>query len=415
MSRRPMSRRPMSRRPTGQRPFAVIAGGGTGGHVFEALAIARALCGRGHDPQTIELVGSKRGQEARLLAGEGFPVTLLPGRGIVRKLDAASTRANLGALLGLGWATAREILDLARRRPRVVVSVGGYASFPADLAAVVLGVPLVLVTIDAVPGAVHRLFARRAAAHAVAFPGIRLPRAVVTGVAVRPEITDVERSAQSRAQAAKELELPPDRRVVGIVGGSLGARRLNLAALGLAERWRDRGDIALYHVTGRRDADEMRREARARGLDPAGNALDPAGNALDPAGNALDPAGSGVVYRQVAFEDRMGHLYEAVDVMVCRAGASTVAELAVAGVPSVLVPLPGAPGDHQRANATALVDAGAAVLLSDAECEPGRLGELCEELLADASMRLAMEAAARALGRPDAAARIGELVAAHAR
>ena len=406
-----------------RRPFAVISGGGTGGHVFEALAIARALGALGHDPESIELVGSSRGQEALLLAGEGFPFTLLPGRGIVRKLDAASVRANLEAVAGLVWATGREIVDLARRRPRVVVSVGGYASFPADVAAVLLGVPLVLVTIDAVPGAVHRLLAGRAAANAVAFPGTDLPRAVVTGVAVRREITEVDRSAEAAARARKELELPADRLVVGVVGGSLGARRVNLATVGLAEHWRDRGDVAIYHVTGRRDAEEMQREAAARGLSPAGTASSagtaPRGGTAPSAGTASSggtaPRGAGLSYRQVAFEDHMDRLYEAVDVMVCRAGASTVAELAVAGVPSVLVPLPGAPGDHQSANARALVDAGAAVLVPDAACEPGRLASDLEGLLGDHARLEAMGEAARRLGRPDAADRIGALVVAHAR
>ncbi|MGC8471289.1 MAG: UDP-N-acetylglucosamine--N-acetylmuramyl-(pentapeptide) pyrophosphoryl-undecaprenol N-acetylglucosamine transferase [Acidimicrobiales bacterium] len=377
------------------KPFAVIAGGGTGGHVFEALAIARALRALGHDPETIELVGSRRGQEATLLAGQGFPFALLPGRGIVRRLDAASLRANLGAVLALAWATAREMLDLARRRPRVVVSVGGYASFPADVAAVVLGVPLVLVTIDAVPGAVHRLLERRAAAHAVAFPETHVPRAVVTGVAVRQEIVEVDRGELAVRRARKELELPADRKVVGIVGGSLGARRLNVAALDLAERWRGRDDLALYHVTGWRDADFVRREASER---------------------ASSAGDRGLSYHLVPFEDRMARLYEAVDVMVCRAGASTVAELAVAGVPSVLVPLPGAPGDHQHANARALAGAGAAVLMPDATLGTGadRLASLLEELLSDPARLQAMGEAARAFGRPDAAERIGQLVVTHA-
>ncbi|HVC15643.1 MAG TPA: glycosyltransferase [Acidimicrobiales bacterium] len=372
--------------------FAVISGGGTGGHVFEALAIARALRALGHGAESIELVGSRRGQEATLLAAEGFPFKLLPGRGVVRRLDLAALQANAGALVGLGWATARELLDLARRRPRVVVSVGGYASFPADAAAVVLGVPLVLVTIDAVPGAVHRLLAGRAAANAVAYPGTGLPRAVVTGVAVRQEITEVERGASAAARARKELELPAQRQVVGVVGGSLGARRVNEAAVGLAARWRARDDLAMHHVTGRRDAEAMSRQAAALGL----------------------PGVDGLSYRSVAFEDRMARLYEAVDVMVCRAGASTVAELAVAGVPSVLVPLPGAPGDHQTANARTLVDAGAAVLVSDEDCTPERLATVLDGLLADAARLAAMGAAARALGRPDAADRIAGLVVAHA-
>ena len=376
------------------RPFAVIAGGGTGGHVFEALAIAGALRARGQDPETIELVGSRRGQEAALLADQGFPFTLLPGRGIVRRVDAASLRANLGAVVGLAVATAKEVVGMARRRPRVVVSVGGYASLPADLAAVVLGVPLVLVTIDAVPGAVHRLLRRRAVAHAVAFPGTRVPRAVVTGVAVRPEIVAMDRSEDAVVRARKELEVPPERTVVGVMGGSLGARRLNVAVLDLASRWRERADLALYHVTGRRDADEMGREASAR---------------------ALTDGADGLWYRLVPFEDRMARLYEAVDVMACRAGASTVAELAVAGVPSVLVPLPGAPGDHQGANARALAGAGAAVLLPDAALGADRLASVLEELLGDPVRLRAMGEAARGFGRPDAADRIGELVIAHAR
>lgn len=377
------------------RPFAVVSGGGTGGHVFEALAIAGSLRALGHDPGSIELVGSRRGQEASLLAGQDFPFTLLPGRGIVRRFDLAGARANLGAVAGLLWATGREIVDLARRRPHVVVSVGGYASFPADVAAVVLGVPLVLVTIDAVPGAVHRLLAGRASANAVAFEGTDLPRAVVTGVAVRPEIAEVERSEQAAVRARKELELPEDRRVVGIMGGSLGARSVNVAALGLAVRWRARDDVAMYHVSGRRNAGEVQREASSRGIGERGH--------------------DGLFYCLVSFEDRMARFYEAVDVMVCRAGASTVAELTVAGVPSVLVPLPGAPGDHQTANARALVDAGAAVLVPDAACSVDRLSSVLDELLSDKGRLQEMGEAARKLGRPDAAGRIGALVVANAR
>lgn len=385
-------------------PFAVISGGGTGGHTFLALAIARALESAGHDPQSIELVGSRRGQEAALLAGERFPLTLLPGRGIVRRTGPADIVANVRALWGLAWATCREVAVFARHRPKVVVSVGGYASFPADLAAAVLGVPLVLVTVDAVPGAVHRLFARRAAANAVAFAGTRLPRSVVTGVAVRSEIADVERSPDAAVRARKELGLPTQRLVVGVVGGSLGARRLNLAAAELAQRWAGRRDLAIYHVTGWRDWEEMRGR-RAGG----GNGTDP-----DPGPDASsDPAGLWV--QMVPFEDRMARLYEAVDVMVCRAGAGTVAELTVTGVPAVLVPLPGAPGDHQSANAKTLGDADAAVVLPDAQCDAIRLETVLDAVLSDPGRLEKMGAAARSLGRPDAAGRVAALVEAHAR
>jgi UDP-N-acetylglucosamine--N-acetylmuramyl-(pentapeptide) pyrophosphoryl-undecaprenol N-acetylglucosamine transferase len=381
-------------------PYAVVSGGGTGGHVFEALAIARALVARGHPAASIELVGSARGQESTLLAGEEFPVTLLPGRGIVRRVDPEAVVANAAAVSGLVRATARAVAALAARRPRVVVSVGGYASFPADLAAVLLRVPLVLVTIDAVPGLVHRLFARLAAANAVALPGTALPRSVVTGVAVREAVAAVERSPVAAAKARRALELPADRTTVGVMSGSLGARRVNEAVVELAGRWRSRGDLTLYHVTGRRDFDRLAARAAADGVT---------------GGDGVVRGEQGLCYRMVPFCDRMDLLYTAADLMVCRAGASTVAELTVAGVPAVLVPLPGAPGDHQSANARALVDAGAAVLLPDEDCDAKALEAVVDELLGAPDHLVAMGAAAKSLGRPDAAERVAEVVDAHAR
>ncbi|MGH9082426.1 MAG: UDP-N-acetylglucosamine--N-acetylmuramyl-(pentapeptide) pyrophosphoryl-undecaprenol N-acetylglucosamine transferase [Acidimicrobiales bacterium] len=361
--------------------YAVVAGGGTGGHVLLALAVARALVEQGHDPGSIELVGSRRGQEGDLLAGEGFPLTLLPGRGIARRLDAGALLANAGAVVGLARAIRRAAALVARSRPRVVVSVGGYASFPSDLAAVVLRIPLVLVNVDAVPGLVHRIFGRFAAASAVAFPGTPLPRAVVTGTPVRAEIAGVDRSPAAARQARQRLGLPPDRSTVGVVGGSLGARRLNEAASGLAREWAQRADRSLYHVTG-----------RGRGAEVA------------------PPVGGALCYRSVEFERQMALLYQAADVMVCRAGAVTVAELAVAGVPAVLVPLPGAPGDHQTANARALADVGAGELLADGACDAGGLAARLDRLLSDPERLRSMGEAARALGHADAARRVAEVV-----
>lgn len=393
------------------RTHAVISGGGTGGHVFEALAIARALVARGHMASAIEMCGSRRGQEAVLLAKEAFPLTLLPGRGIVRRWGRADLLANLEAVAGLAWGVCRAVAHVARRRPRVVVSVGGYASVPADVAAVVLGIPLVLVTIDAVPGLVHRLLARRAAANAVAFPGSSMPRAVVTGVAVRAEIVAVDRSPGSASLARAALGLPARRLTVGVVGGSLGAHRLNVAAVELGHRWAARGDRSLYHVTGRRDWEEMKARTRAGLGSEAGSEAGDAGRDDEPGADAT----TRLALRTVPFEDDMASLYAAVDVMVCRAGASTVAELTVAGVPAVLVPLPNAPSDHQGANARALAAAGAAVLLPDDRCDGASLESLLDELCSDPSRLDAMAAAARTLGRPDAAARVAALVDANAR
>ncbi len=149
----------------------VIAGGGTGGHIVPSLQIARALVDRGHPAESIELYGSRRGQEATTWPTLEFPFTLLPGRGVRRSMRPSAWWANLGAVAGLVWACVRALGSFVRRRPRVVVIVGGYASFPAGVAAVLTRVPLVCMTTDSVPGAVNGLLGRFAAANAVAFAG----------------------------------------------------------------------------------------------------------------------------------------------------------------------------------------------------------------------------------------------------
>ncbi len=369
--------------------YALMAGGGTAGHLQPALAIAEALVDRGHGRGSIEFVGSAHGQDQAALEGRGFPVTLLPGRGIVRGLAPRQLMANLAALGGLAVACARGLGIVRRARPRVVVSVGGYASLAASLGAVVLGVPLVLVNVDAVPGATNRLFGRFARASAVAWEGTRLPRAEVTGTPVRVEIALVDREPGGRSRARQTLGLPVDRLTVVVFGGSLGARHLNQVVAGLALRWKDRGDRSIFHIVGRRDWDG---EAAPTG-----------------------PDATGLHVSRVPYEDRMALVYAAADVVVCRAGAMTIAELAVAGVPSVLVPLPGAPGDHQTANARVLQRAGAAVLVADDELDAEGLDGVLTDLLTDPGQLSVMGQAAAALGRKDAAAAGAALVEGAAR
>jgi UDP-N-acetylglucosamine:LPS N-acetylglucosamine transferase len=369
----------------------VIAGGGTGGHIVPSLQVARALVDRGHPAASIELYGSRRGQEATTWPTLEFPHTLLPGRGLRRSLRPSAWWANTGAVLGLAWACLRALGSFLGRRPRVVVIVGGYASFPAGLAAVLTRVPLVSVNTDAVPGAVNGLLGRFCAANAVAFAGTDLPRTYVTGTPVSPDLATLVRTPEGQAGSRAALGLPPDRRTVACAGGSLGARRVNRAVADLAGLWAGWADRALYQVTGRRDYE-----------------------AFAPAAEA-GKAGHALYYRVVPFEDRMPDLYNAADVCVVRAGAMTVAELLVSGVPAILVPLPGAPRDHQTHNAEALVGMGAAVLVPDDECDGRRLGLELDALLADPDRLRAMGDAARANGHPDAAARVAELVDAHAR
>jgi UDP-N-acetylglucosamine--N-acetylmuramyl-(pentapeptide) pyrophosphoryl-undecaprenol N-acetylglucosamine transferase len=384
----------------------VIAGGGTGGHVVPSLQIARALVARGHPAGSIELFGSRRGQEAALWPTLEFPFTLLPGRGIRRSLRLRALVDNAGAVLGLLGATAASIVSFLARRPRVAVVVGGYASFPAGVAALLTRVPMVLVNTDAVPGAVNGLLGRFAAANAVAFPGTELPRAVLTGTPVRPELDGLDRSPAGRRQARAMLGLPEERRTLAAFGGSLGARRINAAVADLAARWFDRRDLSLYHVAGRRDYAQFAHGEFAAGEFAHREFAQGEGDSAEP---------GALAYQVVPFEDRMPVLYRAADLFVCRAGAMTVAELLVCGVPAILVPLPGAPRDHQTRNAEALVAAGAAILVPDAECNADRLEVELTALLSDADRLAAMGAAARRLGHPDAAATVAELVDAHAR
>ncbi len=376
---------------TAQR-FALVAGGGTAGHLQPALAVAEALVAAGHDRAEIEFVGSTRGQDAAALEGTGFPVTLLPGRGIVRSVAPRHLVGNAVACAELLVAAVRAVGLVGRRRPRVVVAVGGYASLAAGVAAVVRRVPLVLINIDAVPGAANRLLGRFARAAAVAWEGTPLPRAVVTGTPVRPAIAAVEHSVAARREARGRLGLPEDRRVVAAFGGSLGARRINQAVDGLATVWRHRRDLALFHIVGRRDW-------AAYG---------------DAGPRPPEDGASGLAVVRVPYEDRMDAVYAACDVVVCRAGAMTVAELAAAGVPAVLVPLPGAPGDHQTANARVLGGQGAAVLLADEACTAAGLAGVLDGLLADPASLAAMGARAAGLGRRDAAAAGARVVEAHA-
>ncbi len=380
-----------------ERPGIVVTGGGTAGHVLPALSIAHALLDLGYDREDVHFVGARRGMEAELVPAAGFAITLLSGRGIARRL----TLDNLTAAAGLvrGFATAARLL--ARLRPGVVVTVGGFAGVPASLAAVIWRIPVVVVNLDAVPGAANRLVGRFAALSAVAFAGTPLPRAVVTGAPVRPEVLAASRSVAGRLAARAELGLDEHAFVVAVTGGSLGARRLNLAAPALAARLSTGVGVGapsaggagqpgtvVYHVSGERDHEAART-----------------------AGAGLDSS----TYRLVAYERRLPVLLAACDLLVARAGASTVAEVTVLGVPSVLVPLPGAPSDHQRRNAETLARVGAALVVDDAGCDGERLAGIVEDLRSDPARLTAMGEAAASLGRPDAAAAVARLVDALAR
>ena len=364
----------------GRRAYALITGGGTAGHVLPALAVAEALVDRGHPLADLHYVGAQRGIETRLVPPTGLPHTFLDVVGVQRRLD----RSNLG----FGPKLRRAIRDattlLRTRRPRVVVSVGGYASLPAVLAARRLRIPIVVVSYDRRPGRASQLAARFAAASAVAFPGSGLPRARLTGAPLRRSVLDVD-PARDRAAAREALALPPDRFVVLAAGGSLGSAVLNDAVRGFVALSAERRDLAVRHVVGERFL-------------------------TDDATAAAGPARDGILYTVVGYEERMPQAYAAADVVVARAGASTVAELAAIGVPSILVPWPGAAADHQTDNARTLAAVGASVLLPESQLTPDRLAREIEVLRADPSTLPAMAAAARAAGEIHHSGRLALLV-----
>jgi len=372
--------------------FACIAGGGTGGHTLPGIAIADALVAAGHEPDTIHFVGGTVGPERTMVPEAGFGLTMLPGRGIPRRLSLDSLRAALGILRG----AAAGIRLVRRMRPRVVVVLGGYASVPCIIGAILWRVPMVVSEQNARASAANRLAGRFAKACAVPFEGTDLPRAVVTGSPVRPEILAVDR-ARDRDAARAALGLPADRVVVGVFSGSLGSTRVNHAVEGLAERWRSRADVAIRHAVGARDWDAAGASGRPEAVAGAGSEA------------------TALIYQRVRYEDHVERLYAAADVLVGRAGGSTVAELTVVGLGSVLVPLPIATRDHQTANAEALVAVGAAVRIPDAELDTDRLEAALSRLLAEPGRLDAMAAAAHRLAHPDAAARVAALAEEHAR
>lgn len=364
--------------------YAIVTGGGTAGHVLPALAIADALVAAGHPRHAVHYVGSERGIESRLVPPTGYPMTLLPGRGIQRRLALA----NVAAVWGLLVAGARAVRLVRRLRPRVVVAVGGYASVAVAVAAVLWRVPIVVAEQNAAPGAANRLIARFAKASAVSFADTPLPRPVVTGNPIRSEIATLE-SARDRPRARAAFGVAEGRRMVLVVGGSLGALRVNQAVLDALPRWSGRTDLMVHHVVGTRDWPTVS-EARPGGLD-------------------------GLEYRAVEYEHDMPAALAAADLAVCRSGSSTCFELAAAGLPAVLVPSPHVTADQQTRNARPLVDAGAAVLVPDADLDGARLAAEVDRLLADDARLAEMSAAARSIARPDAATAIAALAMEHAR
>ena len=332
--------------------YAVVTGGGTSGHVIPAIAICELLTEAGHQVSDIRYVGSRRGVERDLMKSTQIESEYLPISGLQRSWSFQGMTRNVV----LPWrllrsrVLARGLLKLWN--PSVVVSVGGYASEPMSRAALASNVPLVCVSYDRTPGLATRRQAKLATISAVAFEGSSLPRSVLTGAPVRNQLRLLDVST-SRGSSRAALGIAPDAHMVVVMGGSLGSGVLNAMVADLLIGLSGTQSV-VYHICGQRFE-------------------------RDP----MPHVPVGVQYIRVGYEDRMADVYSALDVLVSRAGASSVAEIATVGVAAVLVPWPDAADGHQELNARWLTDVGAGILMDDAACSDGRAVAEVTQLLAN--------------------------------
>jgi len=347
----------------------MIAGGGTGGHLFPGLALAAELSERAGANQVM-FVGTRRGIEARRVPAAGYRLATIEVRG----LKGRGLLGWLGGLLRLPRAVVQAWRIISGFRPGVVVGVGGYASAPVVMAAWLRRLPVVLLEQNALPGFTNRVLGRLARVVVVAFAEARQFFA-------RRKVRLLGNPVRRQLLQAAGQPLPGQRNLL-IFGGSQGARALNQALPEALEQVQRRlGRLNIRHQTGEGDYRQVRESYQRLGLEA----------------------------RVERFIDDMAGALQWADLVICRAGATTVAELAVIGRPAVLVPYPHAADDHQTVNARALVAAGAARLLPQRDLNPESLAQLLVQLLAQPRQLEEMARAAAGLGRPEAAARIADL------
>lgn len=348
----------------------IFAAGGTGGHIFPAVAIAEALCRKRSDVETRFVLGAG-GKGSQFLDPSGFAWDAVPMKGMPRK--------NLLLLIPFALDLLRSLVTalglLRRERPDAVVAMGGYPSAPVSLAAAILRTPVYVAEQNRAPGLATKWNARFARTIFLAFEGSRAffpasKESVVTGNPVRPTIFDYD---EKRARARWELDA--SRKTVLFVGGSQGARTLNTIILECLSRWERTEEVQFLFQTGADDFESFRQScSRIQAL-----------------------------VRTVPFLSEMGDAYGVATVVVGRAGASTLAELTALGKASILVPYPWAAEGHQSENAKYMKEQGASVAIEQKPLTAERLAEAMGSILFDDDKRHAMEKASRAMGRPDAA------------
>ncbi len=349
----------------------LLAGGGTAGHTNPLLATADAL--RGLADVEVTALGTPRGLETRVVPEAGYPLELVPPVPLPRRPSVDLLRVPMR--LRAAVRATGDVLD--RVRPDVVAGFGGYVCVPAYLVARRRRLPLVVHEGNALPGLANRLGARMTRHVATSFPDTPLPHAVYTGLPIRSLVSNLDRAA-ARTGARATLGLDADRPTLLVTGGSQGARRINQAVSGASRALLDAGVQVLHHA-GR--VEEARVERRAG-----------------------DPP-----YEVLSYIERMDLAYAAADLVICRAGANTVTEVACVGLPAVFVPLPHGNGEQER-NARPVVEAGGGLLVADGDLTEQWVRDTVPGLLRDTDGLAAMSAAAADLVPRDADVRLARMV-----
>jgi len=359
----------------------IVTGGGTGGHIYPALAIAKGLLARDAETEIL-YVGTRDGMEARLAPEAGIAFAGISGKGLPRRLSLDTFKV-FGSSVKALWETKK---ILHQFHPDLVVGTGGYVSGPVVLTAALFKIPTLLHEQNALPGITNRILARVVRRVMVTFPesierfGVK-EKLELVGLPVRSEIGQV-----SRAVGAKHFKLRPDRLTLLVTGGSRGARTLNQAMIGVLEQLTHRSDIQVIWATGKATYEETIEQFRARGI-----------------------AWKRPEWCILEYLKDMPKALACADMYIGRAGAASLAELMVAGIPSLLIPYPYAAENHQEHNAQALVQAGAAQIILDSELEGERLWKAVEGLISQPKLLAQMSAAAQTLAQPQALNKIVDL------
>ncbi|MCQ2736684.1 MAG: undecaprenyldiphospho-muramoylpentapeptide beta-N-acetylglucosaminyltransferase [bacterium] len=347
----------------------VFTGGGTGGHLYPAIAVARAIKSKYPDSRIL-FIGNKDGVEASIVPREGFDIKF------VSCSSFSSNPVKLAkGIVKIAAGIAKTLSIFSEFKPDIVTGSGGYVSAPVTMAAFLKKIPVVLLEQNTISGKTNRLVGKIAKKICISFEGsassFPKEKTVLTGNPVRDDIIEA-----SRQDARKRLGIPEDRKCLLITGASQGARSINEAIASKLPSWKDL-DMTIIHITGEKNIEEAKKAAEAV-----------------PKGSCLD-------YRPLPFMDNIADAYASCDLAAARAGATTLAELTARGIPSILIPYPHAAEDHQRKNAEFIASKGAALTIEDSEAME-KLGDTIEKLFNDRAGLERMAECSRKLGRPSA-------------